>query len=144
MVLSVSLPHLPQIGVTGIDASGFGRAHASIHYTKRTNATTQQLKTALLVDTATTTVLNIHLTTTPKYDTQIAPLVVKQTAPSIVLLTGDRGYDNQQRRLAHDHNIRLLIKYLNSAHSTRPRMHHLPLRLLRGSVSGFATARLRN
>lgn len=45
----------------GIDASGFERAHASADYTKWTNLTIQQLKTTLVVDTATTAVLDIHV-----------------------------------------------------------------------------------
>ena len=61
VLLNVSLADLPLNGVTGIDASGFERAHASTHYTKRTNLPIQQLKTTLLVDTATNAVLDIHV-----------------------------------------------------------------------------------
>jgi IS5 family transposase len=112
VLLRVSLVGLPLDGVTGIDASGFERAHASAHYTKRTNLTIQQLKTTLLVDTATNAVLDIHVTTTRKHDTQIAPQVVKRNAESIMVLTGDKGYDDQKlRRLARDHDVRPLIKH---------------------------------
>ena len=79
---------------------------------KRTNLTIQQLKTTLLVDTATNAVLDIHVTTTRKHDTQIAPQVVKRNAESITVLTGDKGYDDQKfRRLARDHDVRPLIKH---------------------------------
>ncbi|MFC7060185.1 IS5 family transposase [Halovenus salina] len=112
VLLRVSLVGLPLDGVTGIDASGFERAHASAHYTKRTNLTIQQLKTTLLVDTATNAVLDIHVTTTRKHDTQIAPQVVKRNAESITVLTGDKGYDDQKlRHLARDHDVRPLIKH---------------------------------
>jgi IS5 family transposase len=112
VLLNVSLADLPLNGVTGIDASGFERAHASTHYTKRTNLTIQQLKTTLLVDTATNAILDVHVTTTRKHDTQIAPQVVKRNGQSIAVLTGDKGYDDQKlRRLAHDHDIRPLIKH---------------------------------
>jgi IS5 family transposase len=112
VLLNVSLKDLPLNGVTSIDASGFERAHASTHYMKRTNLTIQQLKTTLLVDTATNAVLDIHVTTTRKHDTQIAPQVVKRNAASIAVLTGDKGYDDQKlRRLARDHDIRPLIKH---------------------------------
>jgi IS5 family transposase len=112
VVLNVSLADVPLNGVTGIDASGFERAHASTHYTKRTNLTIQQLNTTLLVDTATNAVLDVHVTTTRKHDTQIAPQVVKRNVESIAVLTGDNGYDDQKlRRLAHDHGIRPLIKH---------------------------------
>lgn len=65
VLLNVSLADLPLNGVTGIDASGFERSHASAHYTKRTSLTIQQLKTTLLIDTATNAVLDIHVTTAP-------------------------------------------------------------------------------
>jgi IS5 family transposase len=111
VLLNVSLADLPLEGITGIGASGFERAHASAHYTKRTNLTIQQLKTTLLVDTATNAVLDIHVTTTRKHDTQIAPQVVKRNAKTITVLAGDKGYDDQNlRRLARDHDIRPLIK----------------------------------
>ncbi len=112
VLLNVSLADLSVTGVTGIDASGFERAHASAHYTKRTNLTIQQLKTTLLIDTATNAVLDIHVTTTRKHDTQIAPQVVRRNAGSIAVLTGDKGYDDENlRQLARDLNIRPLIKY---------------------------------
>jgi len=57
-------------------------------------------------------VLDIHVTTTRKHDTQIAPQVVKRNAESITALTGDKGYDDQKlRRLARDHDVRPLIKH---------------------------------
>ncbi|WP_256393883.1 IS5 family transposase [Natronoarchaeum rubrum] len=112
VLLNVSLTDLPVNGIAGIDASGFERAHASTHYTKRTNLTIQQLKTTLLVNTATNAVLDIHVTTTRKHDTQIAPQVVKRNADSIGVLTGDNGYDDQNlRQLTRDHGIRPLIKH---------------------------------
>lgn len=72
VLLNGSLADLPLNGVTSIDASKFERAHASAHYTKRTNLTIQPLKTTLLIDTAANAVLDIHMTTR-KHDTQIAP-----------------------------------------------------------------------
>jgi IS5 family transposase len=112
VLLNVSLADLPLNGITGIDASGFARAHTSAHYTKRTNLTFQQLKTTLLVDTATNALLDIYVTTTRKHDTQIAPQVVKRNAASISVLTGDKGYDDQKlRQLARNHDIRPLIKH---------------------------------
>ena len=112
VLLNVSLSDLPLNGVTGIDASGFERAHASAHYTKRTNLTIQQLKTTLLVDTATNTVLDVHVTTTRKHDSQLAPQVAKRNAKLIEILTGDKGYDDQNlRRLSRDIGVRPLIKH---------------------------------
>lgn len=98
VLLNVSLADLPLEGVAGSDASRFERAHASPHYTKQTNLTIQQLKTTLLVDTASNAVLDIHVTTTRKYDTQITPLVMTRNAKSITVLAADKGYDNQKFR----------------------------------------------
>jgi len=86
VLLNVSLAEFPPKGVTGIDASGFERAHVSTHYTKRATLTIQQLKTTLLFDTATTAVHDICVTTTRKRDPQIAPQGVKRNAASIAVL----------------------------------------------------------
>ena len=91
VLLNVSLADLPVNGVTGIDASGSERAHASTHYTKRANLGIQQSKATLPVDTATNEVPDIHVTTTRKHDTRIAPQVVTRNAESVTVLTGDRG-----------------------------------------------------
>jgi IS5 family transposase len=112
VLLTISVGDLPLNGVTGIDASGFERAHPSAHYTKRTNLTIQQLKTTMLVDTATNAVVDIYVTTTRKHDTQIAPQVLKWDADSIEVLMGDKGYDDQKvRQLVRDYDARPLIKH---------------------------------
>jgi hypothetical protein len=70
------------------------------------------LKTTLLVDTATNAVLDIHVTTTRRHDTQVAPQVVKRNAASIAVSTGDRGYEDQKlRRLPPDNDIHSVIKH---------------------------------
>jgi len=71
---------LPTSGIVGVDASGFDRSHASKHYTKRAELTIQQLKVTLLVDTKVNAILDLHVTTTRKHDSQIAP-IVDQTQP---------------------------------------------------------------
>lgn len=125
VLLNISFADLPLKGVAGIDASGFERAHASVHYTKRTSLRIQQLNTTLLVDSATNAVLDIHVTTIRKHDTQIAPQVVKRNAEAIDVLLGDKGYDDQKLlRLAHEHDVRPLIKHreftsLHKAWNTR-------------------------
>jgi len=76
LYLSASL--LPTNGVAGIDASGFDWSHASKHYTKRAELTIQQLKVTLLVDTRVNAILDLHVTTTRKHDSQIAPSLIKR------------------------------------------------------------------
>lgn len=112
VLLNVSLADVPLNGVAGIDVSGFERANASAHDTKRTNLTIQQLKTTLLVDTASNAVLGIHVTTTRKHDTRIAPQVAPHNAESISVLVGDEGYDDQTlRRFTREHDVRPLIEH---------------------------------
>lgn len=76
-LLNLSVTLLPTNGVVGIDASGFERSHASKHYTKGTKLTIQQLKVTLLVNTRGDAILDLHVTTTRKHDSQIAPALIK-------------------------------------------------------------------
>ena len=89
---------LPGNRVAGIDARGFERSFASHHYTKRAGLTIQQLTTTLLVDTRHNLVLDLHITTTRKHDTQIAPQVVARNTDRVDILVADKGYDDQALR----------------------------------------------
>lgn len=89
---------LPTNGVAGIDASGFDRSHASKHYIKRVKQTTQHLKGTLLVGTRANTILDIHVTTTRKHDTQIVPPLITRNAGNNTILIRDKGYDDQSIR----------------------------------------------
>lgn len=112
VLLNLSVSLLPTNGVVGIDASGFDRSHASKHYTKRAKLTIQQLKVTLLVDTRANAIHDLHVTTTRKHDTQIAPSLIKRNTGEVAVLLGDKGYDDQQvRALARDENVRPLIKH---------------------------------
>jgi len=111
-ILTLSATLLPTSGVVGVDASGFDRSHASKHYTKRAELTIQQLKVTLLVDTKVNAILNLHVTTTRKHDSQIAPSLIKRNPEDIGILLGDKGYDDQKiRQLARQHEVRPLIKH---------------------------------
>jgi IS5 family transposase len=112
VLLNLSVSLLPTNGVAGIDASGFDRNHASKHYTKRTKLTIQQLKVTLLVDTRVNAILDLHVTTTRKHDTQIAPSLINRNTAEVEVLLGDKGYDDQQiRATARKNDIRPLIKH---------------------------------
>ena len=112
VLLNLSVTLLPTNGVVGIDASGFDRSHASKHYTKRAELTIQQLKVTLLVDTKVNAILDLHVTTTRKHESQIAPSLIKRNPETIDILLGDKGYDDQKiRRLARQHEVRPLIKH---------------------------------
>ncbi|QFU84460.1 IS5 family transposase [Natronorubrum aibiense] len=112
VLLNLSVSLLLTNGVTGIDASGFDRTHASKHYTKRAKLTIQQLKVTLLVDTRANAILDLHVTTTRKHDTQITPSLINRNASEIGVLLGDKGYDDQQiRAMARENGVRPLIKH---------------------------------
>ena len=112
VLLTLSVSPLPTNGVVGIDASDFDRSHASKHYTKRAKLTIHQLNVTLQVDSKVSAVLNLHVTTTRKHDSQIAPSLIKRNPETIDILLGDKGYDEQKlRRLARQHEIRPLIKH---------------------------------
>ncbi|NLV15322.1 transposase [Haloarcula argentinensis] len=70
------------------------------------------LSATLLVDTRVNAILDIHVTTTRKHDSQIAPSLIKRNPENIDILLGDKGYDDQKiRRLARQHEVRPLIKH---------------------------------
>jgi IS5 family transposase len=112
VLLNLSVTLVPTNGVVSVDASGFDRSHASKHYTKRTKLTIQQLKVTLLVDTRANAILDLHVTTTRKHDSKIAPLLIKRNTEAVAILLGDKGYDDQKiRALAREEDIRPLIKH---------------------------------
>jgi len=112
VLLNLSVTLLPTNGIVGVDASGFDRSHASKHYTKRTKLTIQQLKVTLLVDTKANAIIDLHVTTTRKHDSQIAPSLIKRNTGKVEILLGDKGYDDQKiRALAREDGIRPLIKH---------------------------------
>lgn len=94
VLLTLSVALLPTNGVVGVDATGFDRGHASKHYTKRAELTIQQLKVTLLVDTEVNAILDLHVTTTRKHDSQIAPSLIKRNPDKLDVLLGDKGYDD--------------------------------------------------
>ncbi|MDB2238761.1 IS5 family transposase [Halorubrum ezzemoulense] len=112
VILTLSAMLLPTSGIVGVDPSGFDGSHASKHYTKRAKLTIQRLKATLLVNAKVNAIPDLHLTTTRKHDSQIAPSLIKRNLESIDILLGDKGYDDQKiRRLARQQKVRPLIKH---------------------------------
>ena len=82
------------------------------HLTKQAKLTIQQLKVTLLVDTRVNAILDLHITTTRKHDTQITPSLINRNAAEVGVLLGDKGYDDQQiRAMTRENGIRPLIKH---------------------------------
>lgn len=84
--------------IGAVDASGFSRGRVSHHYTKRTGIHIQSLKTTILVDCEKGWILDVHLTTTRKHDSQIGPILLRDLPESLEIMTGDKGYDDAQFR----------------------------------------------
>jgi len=94
VLLNLSVTLLPTNGIVGIDASGFDRSHASKHYTTRTKLTIQQFKVTLLVDMRSNAIIDLHVTTTRKHDSQIAPSHINRNTGEVDILLGDKRYDD--------------------------------------------------
>jgi len=125
VLLNLSVTLLPTNSVVRIDVSGFDRCHASKHDMKRTKLTIQQSKVTLLVDTRANAILDLHVTTTRKDDSQIIPSLINETTGEVASLLEDKGYDDQKiRAVARDAAVRPLIKHrefspLHKAWNTR-------------------------
>jgi len=99
-------------GIAGIDASGYERHYASHYYAGRAKLKISSIKTTILVDLGEQIVLDLHMTTTRKHDTQIAPGILKRNQGSFHVLTADRGYDDGMlRAMLRGVKVRPLIKH---------------------------------
>jgi IS5 family transposase len=84
--------------VAALDASGWDRSYASRHYTQRVQLKICSLKVTLLIDTGAQLVLDLHVTTTRKHDTQIAPGLTERNLDRFDTLSADKGYDDRSLR----------------------------------------------
>ena len=112
ILLRASTSLLPGSRISAIDASGFDRHYASRYYTQRARLKISSIKTTLLVDVGNQMIQDVHLTTTRKHDTQIAPQLVNRCSGKIEVLIGDKGYDDQNfRQRLKEQGIRPLIRH---------------------------------
>ena len=66
----------------------------------------------LLANTEVNAIIDLHVTTRRKHDSQIAPSLIKRNPENIENLLGDKGYDDQKiRYLVRQHEVRPLIKH---------------------------------
>lgn len=111
--------------VQAIDASGFDRNTASRHYAQRTSYTFKAVKTTLLVDCESGTILDVHCSVKQPHDTQIGWQVLTRNQAHLSTVTADKGYDwAKLRRKLRDHGLRPVIKHreftsLDRAHNAR-------------------------
>jgi IS5 family transposase len=71
-----------------------------------------QQKVTLLVDTRANAIIDPHVTTIRKHDSQIVPSLTKRNTREVSILLGDKGYDDRKiRALAREENLRPLIKH---------------------------------
>ena len=64
------------------------------------------------MDTRANAIIDLYVTTTRKHDTKIAPALITRNSGEVAILLGDKGYDDQKiRTLAHEEDVRPLIKH---------------------------------
>lgn len=84
--------------VQAIDATGVNRVQASQHYAKRTDYTFEAVKTTLLVDCETSTILDIHCSMKQPHDTQVGWQVLVRNLDELTTVAADKGYDWESLR----------------------------------------------
>lgn len=111
LLLTKTVNGFDQSGHAGIDSTGFERSRASRYYTQRTKMKLNAVKTTILVDVSSQVILDCHLTTTRKHDTQIGPTLLKKHS-DLQSLVADKGYDTKElRHPLRSQNIRPLIRH---------------------------------
>jgi IS5 family transposase len=111
--------------VQAIDATGFDRRAASRRYARRTNYTFTAVKTTVLVDCETSTILDIHCSMKRPHDTQIGEQLLKRNLDQVETITADKGYDwDELRGKLREAGVRPVIKHrefssLDAAHNAR-------------------------
>jgi IS5 family transposase len=111
--------------IQAIDATGFDRRAASRRYARRTNYTFRAVKTTILVDCKTSTILDIHCSMKRPHDTQIGEQVLRRNLDQVETITADKGYDwDELRHKLRKEGVRPVIKHrefspLDAAHNAR-------------------------
>ena len=101
-------------GNMAIDATGFQRGNSSSYYNKRCDLEIKSIKTTLLIDLKSKSVLGLHTTCSRMHDTRIAPKVIDKAVKDykISRLTADKGYDSCNFRMfLRRQGIFPIIKY---------------------------------
>ena len=79
--------------IQAIDATGVDRIQASQHYAKRTDYTFEAVKTTLLIDCETSSILDIHCSMKQPHDTQVGWQVLTRNLDALSAVAADKGYD---------------------------------------------------
>ena len=105
--------NLQELGeVQAIDASGFDRIAASRKYANRTDYTFTAMKTTLLVDCSSGTILDVHCSTKKPHDTQVGRQLLARNFDRVQTITADKGYDSDPlRRFLQAHGVEPVIKH---------------------------------
>jgi IS5 family transposase len=125
VLLSLSA-HLHEPGaVQAIDATGFDRRAASRRYAKRTDHTFKAVKTTVLVDCGTSTILDIHCSMKRLHDMQIGEQLLERDFDRLEIITADKGYNwDDLRQELREAGVRSVVKHrefssLDAAHNAR-------------------------
>jgi len=100
-----------------MDATFFDRQAASSHYIDRSDRHTRTLKTAVLVDTDSCAVIDVHCSAHWPHDTQVGRRVALRNTEEIESLAGDKGYEDQSlREDLRSNGVRPVIRHRLFAH----------------------------
>jgi IS5 family transposase len=92
-ILELSVEEYDLGDVQAIDATSVDRIQASQHYAKRTDYTFEGVKTTVLVDCETSSILDIHCSMKQPHDTQVGWQVLTRNLDALSAVTADKGYD---------------------------------------------------
>ncbi len=111
-LLRASAQQLPTSGHASIDGTYFERTQPPFHYRRRPGRQIQMLKTTVLVDSHTKTVLDIQPSAKWRHDTAVGPQVARRNAGDLRSLAADKGYDKDVfRELLRDNDVRPLVRH---------------------------------
>jgi hypothetical protein len=96
VLLNFSTTLIPTGSVAGVDASGLDRGHVLKRYTKRAELTIQQLKMTLLVNAKVNAIFDLHVPTTRRRESQIAPSLIRRNTETVDILHGGKGYNDRK------------------------------------------------
>ena len=111
--------------IQAIDSTSIAHRSSSHNYAKRVKGTFESVKTTILVDCSTRSILDVHCSMNLPHDTQIAWQVLKRNLSNVETVVADKGFDwDKLRHMLREEDIRPVIKHrefysLDAAHNAR-------------------------
>ena len=111
--------------IQAIDSTSLAHRSSSHNYAKRIKDTFESVKTTLLVDCATSAILDVHCSMNLPHDIQIGRQVLTGNLGQLDTVVADKGFDwDELRQVLRENGIRPVIKHrkfysLDAAHNVR-------------------------